>query len=479
MVGKVVASLASSMLVVGIVIGVAVVNRNGSSNNGDNASVSIKAITKSVKVDASKDPRQHMAVEDCKELLQYANDDLQDSFSMSAIDYVHAHLSEASTLSHLTTNSTAFHGECHNQACYQPCRALLFLKAVITLVECSLRKLVVAAIIVVAVISCSKLNDKTNNIKDGGADKMPPRLGCRKYCLCNLVASVFSFPQQLQMVVVLTLLGMAVASTLLEMATLGQSASAIWPSQVLPLRLSCVGFFFPLATSDGFGTEDIRNGGAEAKFIVEGMGFHNTAGPKGHQAVAYLSSSDMSAHFNCRFEGYQDTLYYISNRQFYRNCVITGTVDFIFGVGTALIQDSVITAILKGMPLPGWFSKNARLSQNDNSSPIGSRYVPFSVALRNVTTTAIMESEIGDLIQPEGWMIWEGKNNHKTAIVAEYGNWGTGANTNKRVKWNKFRVITERNEALRYTASIHLEAGKDPLKWVRSTGVPVDLRLTK
>ncbi|KAL7226410.1 hypothetical protein ACSBR1_021499 [Camellia fascicularis] len=131
MVGKEVASLVSIMLVVGIVIGVVVVNRNGSSNNGDNASASIKAVTsicaptdfkdvcmnslnnvaknesttlkdyivaaiqatieetvkslkvvESVKVDASKDLRQHMAVEDCKELLQYANDDLQDSFSM-------------------------------------------------------------------------------------------------------------------------------------------------------------------------------------------------------------------------------------------------------------------------------------------------------------------------------------------------------------------------------------------------------------
>ncbi|GMP99391.1 hypothetical protein CsSME_00046875 [Camellia sinensis var. sinensis] len=231
------------------------------------------------------------------------------------------------------------------------------------------------------------------------------------------------------------------------------------------------------------------------RFIVEGMGFHNTAGPKGHQAVAYLSSSDMSAHFNYRFEGYQDTLYYISNRQFYRNCVITGTVDFIFGVGTALIQDSVI--VLR-MPDPnqqniitadGNFERNAIAGLVHQKCKIvpERQLFPNRFKVRSFlgrpwkrySTTAIMESEIGDLIQPEGWMIWEGKNNHKTAIVAEYGNWGTGANTNKRVKWNKFRVITERNEALLYTASIHLEAGKDPLKWVRSTGVPVDLRLTK
>ncbi|KAL7198573.1 hypothetical protein ACSBR2_020959 [Camellia fascicularis] len=228
------------------------------------------------------------------------------------------------------------------------------------------------------------------------------------------------------------------------------------------------------------------------RFIVEGMGFHNTAGPKGHQAVAYLSSSDMSAYFNCRFEGYQDTLYYISNRQFYRNCVITGTVDFIFGEGTALIQDSVI--VLR-MPDPnqqniitadGNFERNAiaglvlqkcKIVPERQLFPDRFEVRSFlGCPWKRYSTTAILESEIGDLIQPEGWMIWEGKNNHKTAIVAEYGNWGTGANTNKRVKWNKFRVITNRNEALRYTASIHLE---DPSKWVRSTGVPVNLGLTK
>ncbi|KAF9589933.1 hypothetical protein IFM89_029549 [Coptis chinensis] len=41
-------------------------------------------------------------------------------------------------------------------------------------------------------------------------------------------------------------------------------------------------------------------------------------------------------------QGYQDTLDYHTCHQFYKNCEISSTVDFIFGEGRALIQDNHI-----------------------------------------------------------------------------------------------------------------------------------------
>ncbi|XP_019054364.1 PREDICTED: probable pectinesterase/pectinesterase inhibitor 41 [Nelumbo nucifera] len=99
---------------------------------------------------------------------------------------------------------------------------------------------------------------------------------------------------------------------------------------------------------------------ATAKAAVVGQGFvainikvRNTAGAIKHQAVAVRNGADMSTFYSCSFEGYQDTLYTHSLRQFYRECDIYGTVDFIFGNAAAVFQDCNIYARL---PMQGQFN---------------------------------------------------------------------------------------------------------------------------
>ncbi|KAL3635835.1 hypothetical protein CASFOL_020382 [Castilleja foliolosa] len=77
-------------------------------------------------------------------------------------------------------------------------------------------------------------------------------------------------------------------------------------------------------------------------FTAKDIGFQNTAGPENDQAMALLTGSDRSVFYRCQFEGYQDTLFTQKNRQFYRDCKIYGTVDFIFGEAAVVIQNSDI-----------------------------------------------------------------------------------------------------------------------------------------
>lgn len=74
--------------------------------------------------------------------------------------------------------------------------------------------------------------------------------------------------------------------------------------------------------------------------MARSIGFSNSAGPEGHQAVAPRIQADRAAILDCKMEGYQDTLYAHTYCQFYRNCVVSGTIDFIFGDATAIIQNS-------------------------------------------------------------------------------------------------------------------------------------------
>ena len=71
--------------------------------------------------------------------------------------------------------------------------------------------------------------------------------------------------------------------------------------------------------------------GGRRGFVARDLTIRNTAGPAAHQAVALRVDSDRSAFFRVAVEGHQDTLYAHLLRQFYRDCRVSSTVDFVFG----------------------------------------------------------------------------------------------------------------------------------------------------
>ena len=78
-------------------------------------------------------------------------------------------------------------------------------------------------------------------------------------------------------------------------------------------------------------------------FTARNITFENSAGPVG-QAVAVRIDGDKVMFENCRFLGFQDTLYPHGrqSRQYYKNCYIEGTTDYIFGSATAVFENCVI-----------------------------------------------------------------------------------------------------------------------------------------
>ena len=93
-----------------------------------------------------------------------------------------------------------------------------------------------------------------------------------------------------------------------------------------------------------------------SSFYIYGPDFHayditfaNSSGPVG-QAVAVFVSGNRAVFTRCRFLGYQDTLYTYGkvSRQYYKDCYIEGTVDFIFGSSTAFFDNCEIHSLGRG-----------------------------------------------------------------------------------------------------------------------------------
>ncbi|KAF3527732.1 hypothetical protein DY000_02043111 [Brassica cretica] len=92
---------------------------------------------------------------------------------------------------------------------------------------------------------------------------------------------------------------------------------------------------------------------------------------------------------------------------------------------------------------------------------------------KEYSQTVIMQSDISDVIRPEGWSEWTGTFALNTLTYREYANKGVGAGTARRVKWRGFKVITSASEAQRYTAGQFIGGGG----WLGSTGFPFSLGL--
>lgn len=225
-------------------------------------------------------------------------------------------------------------------------------------------------------------------------------------------------------------------------------------------------------------------------FIARGITFRNTAGPQKGQAVAVRSSSDLSVYYACSFEGYQDTLFVLAQRQFYKSCYIYGTIDFIFGNAAVVFQNcviyvrrplhgqaNVVTAQGRGDPYQntGISIHNSRIMAAPDLKPVLNEFKTYlGRPWQQYSRTVVMNSYIDTLVHPDGWLSWlESDFAWDTLYYGEYKNFGPAAATDNRVKWPGYHIITDANEASKFTAG-KLISGR---AWLYSTGVPFILGL--
>lgn len=87
---------------------------------------------------------------------------------------------------------------------------------------------------------------------------------------------------------------------------------------------------------------------------------------------------------------------------------------------------------------------------------------------KDFSTTVIMETEIGPVVQPSGWMSWvSGVDPPPSIVYGEYKNTGPGSDVTKRVKWAGYKAVMSEVEAAKFTVATLLNGGD----WIPATGV--------
>ena len=216
-----------------------------------------------------------------------------------------------------------------------------------------------------------------------------------------------------------------------------------------------------------------------ASYITfEDIAFENSAGEGKEigQAVAVFTDGDFLFFNRCRFLGNQDTLYTYGRfgkfggikRNYFKDCYIEGTTDFIFGTSIAYFENchihskknSYVTAAstLQGQKY-GYVFVNCRLTADEG---IDKCYLgrPWGAYAK----TVFIHCELGGHIVADGWHDWEkeGKpDTKKNSYYAEYGNFGPGAQ-GPRVKW----AHTLREKDLKeYTFEKVMYQSQDGIVW--------------
>jgi pectin methylesterase-like acyl-CoA thioesterase len=179
-------------------------------------------------------------------------------------------------------------------------------------------------------------------------------------------------------------------------------------------------------------------------FSAANIAFENTHG-KGesggqNQAVAVMCQGQRHQFRNCRFLSYQDTLYTNTGTQYFRDCFIQGSVDYIFGDATAVFEDCTMHNIAEGTAVTaprtpqgttyGFVflggSLTAASGVRSNKVNLGRPWGPTAAA-------AYLNVKMDAHITTEGWTTMSDNTLAQTRF-SEYKSTGAGASTSSTTR---------------------------------------------
>ncbi|KAL6592145.1 hypothetical protein ACP70R_049597 [Stipagrostis hirtigluma subsp. patula] len=185
-------------------------------------------------------------------------------------------------------------------------------------------------------------------------------------------------------------------------------------------------------------------------FVAYGVVFKNDAplakpGAKGGQAVALRVFGTKAAFYNCTIDGGQDTLYDHKGLHYFKECVIKGSVDFIFGFGRSLYEDCHIVSVVKekavltaqqrtksieGAIDSGFSFKNCTIRGTEGGEILLGR------AWGDSSRVVYAYTEMGKEVVPVGWDGWNiAKPESSGVYYGEYKCTGPGSDSDKRIGW--------------------------------------------
>ncbi|KAJ6290015.1 hypothetical protein OIU78_025850 [Salix suchowensis] len=154
-------------------------------------------------------------------------------------------------------------------------------------------------------------------------------------------------------------------------------------------------------------------------------------------AVAAMITGDRTAFYKCGFAGVQDTLWDEAGRHYFKRCTIQGAVDFIFGSGQSIYEGCSIQ-VLEG----GFITAQGRTNPNDANGFVfkgcnvfGNSPVYLGRPWRGYSRVLFYKSNFSNIVDPKGWNAWDFVGHENHIAFAEYGNFGPGADTSRRVSW--------------------------------------------